>query len=73
MAKFIAGLLLIIMLMALATLTLVAGGDAVEYGNSFPKGEESPLTQATHSANATATFGAEQFHIQLTAIAEEGK
>jgi hypothetical protein len=27
--------------------------------------------QATQSANATATYGAEQFHIQLTAIAEQ--
>ena len=41
------------------------GGDAGYYD------EVNPYVQATRSYDATATFGAEQFSIQLTAIAEK--
>jgi hypothetical protein len=61
-------ILLIILILALAALACVGGGgDGVTGDGSSTAGGNSALD--TQSANATATYGAEQFHIQLTAVA----
>ncbi|MBN2550130.1 MAG: hypothetical protein JXB15_13280 [Anaerolineales bacterium] len=47
-------------------------GDGGKNGQEASSTQISPFAaQATLSANATATFGAQQFHLQLTAIARE--
>ena len=70
---------LILLIAILLALSIVACGDAG--GNSSAgagvTGEGTPVpddVKATMSAaDATATYGAEQFYLQLTAIAEEGQ
>lgn len=65
--KITARILLIILVLALATISCVGPGDG-ENSNS------SSSAQATlNAANITATFGAKEFHTQLTAIAEQEK
>jgi ABC-type oligopeptide transport system substrate-binding subunit len=65
-------LLLLIMLATLATACIDgsggAGGKNEASANSTPVPQ---YIQATLSADATATFGAQEFYAQLTAIAEE--
>jgi len=59
----VASILLILLILFLASMACVGGG-----------GEEEGVsinTKSTMSANATATFGAEQFHLQLTAISNQ--
>ncbi len=63
MKKQIAVLILIIVLLFLATISCAGGDGGDEIGSSG--------VQATKAANATATFGAEQFHLQLTAISDQ--
>lgn len=60
--------LLIILVFAMAALACVSGGDSNSSG-SLPGSNGSD--QMSISAKATATYGAEQFQIQLTAIAEQ--
>jgi len=49
----------VLVVLVLAGISLLAGGGSQESG-------------MTTAARATATYGAEQFHIQLTAIAVQG-
>jgi len=63
MNKRVAILTLIILVLFLATLSCIGGGVDNSTG--------SIKVQATLAANATATFGAEQFHLQLTAISNQ--
>ena len=58
-----ARILLILLILILATLACIGGGDPVD---SSSAGQ----VQVTQAAEATATYGAEQFHLQLTAQAE---
>jgi hypothetical protein len=52
-------------------LACVGGGDGGTTGKGNPSsGNNSSLN--IQSANATATYGAEQFYIQLTAVARPG-
>ena len=62
-------LLLIILILAIATLACVGGGGA---RGSNGQTASSARIQATQSAYATATYGAEQFELQLTARAQPG-
>jgi len=59
----VASIILILFLLFLASMACVGGGGE----------EEGTSIQAisTTSAYATATFGAEQFHLQLTAISNQ--
>jgi hypothetical protein len=63
MKKRAAVLILVVLILLLATISCVGGGGGDEVG--------SLKVQATKAANATATFGAEQFHLQLTAISDQ--
>jgi hypothetical protein len=70
MSKANARIFLIIVILALVALACVGGGrgdgGVASDGTRFINNTSQQLS----SANATATFGAEQFHIQLTAIAQ---
>ncbi len=57
-------LTLIILVLFLAMISCAGSGGDNSTG--------SLKVQATLAANATATFGAEQFHLQLTAISNQG-
>jgi len=66
MNKLKARILLIVIVLVMAALACVDGGDGSTLGGkSNWTGNRSSVT----SLDATATFGAEQFHIQLTAVA----
>jgi hypothetical protein len=67
--KLAARILLIILILALAAISCVGGGggEGGSGGSSGSGGEDSDVSP---EADATATYGAEQFHIQLTAIAQ---
>jgi len=66
MKRVTAQILLILLILALACMACVGGGgDANGVGNVTGSS-----LQATQSAGATATYGAQQFHLQLTAIAD---
>jgi len=75
MKKVVVSILLILLVFTLVALAWVGGGGD-QNGSGSDTGTSQaghqPLgAQATMSAGATATFGAEQFHLQLTAIAEQ--
>ena len=76
MKKPTARIVLIILILALAAMSCIGGGGGDKGGvngsASNTNGGSSQI-QATMAADATATFGAEQFHLQLTAIAGEEK
>lgn len=62
-------ILLIVFVLMLTSLACVGGVDS---GNAnLNLNENNPSIQGTQAVSATATFGAEQFQIQLTAIAEK--
>ena len=65
MKKHAVLILLIILILFLATISCIGGGGGDNSGSLKGK--------ATMAANATATYGAEQFHLQLTAISEQGQ
>lgn len=60
-------LLLILMVLSLA---LIACGDGTSNGGNGSL-QESQTNHPGSIADATATFGAREFHIQLTAIAQQ--
>jgi len=67
MNKHIIRILLIIVILTLAVLACINGGD----GNSSSNTSSSSGNRGISSGlDATATFGAEQFHLQLTAVAK---
>jgi len=63
MKKQAAVVIIIITLLFLVSVSCVGGGGGDEVG--------SLSVSSTKSADATATFGAEQFHLQLTAISDQ--
>jgi len=63
MKKRAAVIIIIIMVLFLVTISCVGGGGGDEDG--------AIKVQSTKAADATATFGAEQFHLQLTAISDQ--
>jgi hypothetical protein len=71
MTKLTARILLICIILALAVLACVNGGDGNSSStNSSSTNNSSPGSNVSpYGPDATATFGAEQFQIQLTAIA----
>ena len=69
MRKTTLRILLIAFILAAASLACVGG---VDNGNSnLTSDPNRPALQGTQAVSATATYGAEQFQIQLTAIAEQ--
>jgi hypothetical protein len=71
MNKTAVNIILAILLLTLATLACIGGGTGDD-NNSNVEGSPQPGSQATgiSPVQATATYGAEQFHLQLTAIAQ---
>ena len=68
MNRFLIRILLVLLILAFASLACVNGGDG-----STSSGSSAILEGTAPSGpDATATFGAEQFHLQLTAIAQPG-
>jgi hypothetical protein len=69
MNKPIFKILLVILILAIAALACVGGGDGTTAKGSTFNGNSS----SSHlGPDATATYGAEQFHLQLTAVAQPG-
>jgi hypothetical protein len=69
MTKLTARILLICLILVVAALACVNGGDGNSSGtNSSNSGKN----VSVYGPDATATYGAEQFEIQLTAIAKPG-
>ena len=80
MKTILARVILVFVVLLIAAIVLIQGGvagdDYFNGKNSLSdtqslEGDQSPFAQATMSAKATATNGAEQFYLQLTAIAGE--
>jgi hypothetical protein len=67
MMKLTARILLICLILAVAALACVNGGDG---NSSSTNNSGSGNNVSVYGPDATATYGAEQFHIQLTAIAD---
>jgi hypothetical protein len=69
MTKLTARILLICLILAVAALACVNGGDGNSSGtNSTSSGNSVSI----FGPDATATYGAEQFELQLTALANPG-
>ncbi len=66
MTKLTVRILLICLILAAAALACVNGGDG---NSSSTNGSVSGNNISVYGPDATATYGAEQFHLQLTAIA----
>lgn len=64
-------ILLIVIILASASLACVGGVD--NSNSNLQSNPNQPAQQGTQAVSATATFGAEQFQIQLTAIAEQNQ
>jgi hypothetical protein len=62
-------ILLVVFILAVASLACVGGVD--NNSSSLQLNGRQPELQSTQAVSATATYGAEQFQIQLTAIAEQ--
>ena len=77
MKQLTARILLILLILAFAAISCIGvggGGDnGGVNGNSSTSEISSEQMQTTLSVEATATYGAEQFHLQLTAIAGQGQ
>jgi preprotein translocase subunit SecG len=69
MTKLTARILLICLILAVAILACVNGGDG---NSSSTSNSNSGNHISAYGPDATATYGAEQFQIQLTAIANPG-
>jgi hypothetical protein len=69
MMKLTVRILLICLILAVAALACVNGGD----GNGSSTNSSNSVNRiSVYGADATATYGAEQFELQLTAIANPG-
>jgi hypothetical protein len=64
-------ILLIIVVLALAAMACVGGGGGGGSGTGSGSNGSASSQPGEHSPDATATFGAEQLHIQLTEIARQ--
>lgn len=70
--KTIICLILVLLLGLCILLSACIDGDGGKNGSNASATQISPFAaQQTLSADVTATFGAQQFHLQLTAIARE--
>jgi hypothetical protein len=67
MKKLIFKILLITLILAIAALACVGGGDRTTAKGGALNGESSAFPKGP---DVTATYGAEQFHLQLTAVAQ---
>jgi hypothetical protein len=67
MDKHITRILLIIVILILAMLACINGGDGNGSSNTVTT---SGNVSISSGPDATATYGAEQFHLQLTAVAK---
>jgi hypothetical protein len=65
-------ILLIIIVLVLAAMACVSGGGG-EGGQNGSAGNITSSQHGLNSADATAVYGAEQLHIQLTEIAKPGQ
>jgi len=68
MNKLFLRVILILLILAFASMACINSGDGgtANKGGASASGAESTLS----GPEATATYGAEQFHLQLTAIAQ---
>jgi hypothetical protein len=66
-------ILIIIIVLALAAMACVGGGGGNGNRAGTNRGETSSNQVNIQAPDATATFGAEQLHIQLTEIARQGQ
>jgi hypothetical protein len=66
MNRLLIRILLVVLILLFAAMACVNGGDGSSSSNSL-SGEQGSIVSGLE---ATATFGAEQFHLQLTAISE---
>ena len=80
MKTVLARIILVFIVLLIAAIFLIQGGVAgADYfdgknsqsGTQPIENDQSSFAQATMSAKATATHGAEQFYLQLTAVAGE--
>jgi len=72
MKKLVSFLILIVLIFALTAIAFIDGIGGITSGEAAGSIETSPYRQATdQAAEATAAYGAEQFYIQLTAIADQ--
>ena len=62
-------ILLIIVILILAMLACINGGDGNSSSNTVTTSGNASVSSGP---DATATYGAEQFHLQLTAVANPG-
>ncbi len=69
MTKLTARILLICIILALAVMACVNGGDGNSSSTNSSSTDIPGSNVSPYGPDATATFGAEQFQIQLTAIA----
>lgn len=67
MNKLIFRILLITLILLFASLACISGGDGITIKGGSLTGSASSQVDGP---DATATFGAEQFHLQLTAVAQ---
>jgi hypothetical protein len=68
MNRLIIRIVIILLVLAIASLACVNGGDGSTSNGSSATGSSSAVTSGP---DATATYGAEQFHLQLTASAQQ--
>lgn len=73
MKKFLMSLIMLLIIVVFVSLACKSSILGSQEGRTEKIRAEvqSILFEATQAANITATFGAEQFHLQLTAIAEQ--
>jgi hypothetical protein len=67
MNRLIIRIFIILLVLAIASLACVNGGD----GNTSNSSSLTGGSAVTTGPDATATYGAEQFHLQLTASARQ--
>jgi hypothetical protein len=63
----------IIIVLALAAISCVSGGGSDGDSSRSNNGQSSSYQSEVNSPDATATYGAEQLHIQLTEIARDSQ
>ena len=76
MKKFVVSTLLILLVLVCASLACFASGGVEGSGviSSSPSACCNPVdSQSTMAVSATETYGAEMFHLQLTAIAGQNQ
>ena len=70
MKKLFLRVILIFMILLFASIACINSGDGDSAGNN--NSVSSALESTVTGPQATATYGAQQFHLQLTAVAQPG-